>query len=138
MAVTERSSSQALPGIAGALLMVLLPAIGSTGVLPEDRADTLYHLYDGGGVKIDGPSVLVRKGFANKVSVAGQYYVDTISGASVDVVSTASPYTEERTETGVGPPAPTSMPAASWARTPRAAPSPPDRSTDRPPAPSSG
>jgi len=36
------------------------------GVLPEDRADLLYHSYDGGGVTIDGPSLLVRKQFADK------------------------------------------------------------------------
>jgi len=30
-------------------------------VLPEDRADTLYHRYEGGGVTVDGPSLLVRR-----------------------------------------------------------------------------
>ena len=29
------------------------------GVPPEDRADALYHSYDGGGVEISGPSILV-------------------------------------------------------------------------------
>lgn len=67
-------------------------------VLPEDRADVLYHRYDGGGVTIDGPSVLVRKGFADKVSIAANYYVDVVSSASIDVVTTASPYTEKRTQ----------------------------------------
>ena len=41
------------------------------GVLPEDRADLLYHSYDGGGVEIDGPSLLVRKSFLEKFSVSG-------------------------------------------------------------------
>ena len=36
-------------------------------VLPDDRADLLYHYYDGGGVTIDGPSLLVRKKFAREV-----------------------------------------------------------------------
>jgi len=71
-------------------------------VLPEDRADALYHRYDGGGVTIDGPSLLVRKQVAKNVSVAANYYVDSISSASIDVVTTASAYSEKRTEMSVG------------------------------------
>ncbi len=71
-------------------------------VLPEDRTDILYHLYDGGGVKIDGPSVLVRKQVGSNVSFVGNYYVDTISSASIDVITTASPYDEERTQWSFG------------------------------------
>jgi hypothetical protein len=67
-------------------------------VLPEDRADLLYHLYDGGGVQIDGPSLLVRKSFLEKFSVSGNFYMDMVSSASIDVVTTASPYKEERTQ----------------------------------------
>ena len=66
------------------------------GVLPEDRADLLYHYYDGGGVEIDGPSLLVRKSFLEKFSVAGNFYMDMVSSASIDVITTASPYEEER------------------------------------------
>ena len=51
---------------------------------------------------IDGPSILVRKSIADTVSVSANYYVDNVSAASIDVVTTASPYTEERTETSVG------------------------------------
>ncbi|MDH4072536.1 MAG: DUF3570 domain-containing protein [Gammaproteobacteria bacterium] len=65
-------------------------------VLPEDRTDFLYHRYDGGGVTIDGPSVLVRKSVGKSVSLAANYYVDMVSSASIDVITTASPYTEER------------------------------------------
>lgn len=71
-------------------------------VLPEDRADVLYHLYDGGGVEIDGPSILIRKQVGKSVSVAGNYYVDMVSSASIDVVTTASPYTEERKQWSLG------------------------------------
>ncbi len=75
----------------------------AAGVLPEDRADALYHYYDGGGVKIDGPSILVRKSIKDTVSVYGNYYVDSISSASIDVVTTgASPYEEVRNEYSVG------------------------------------
>ena len=67
-------------------------------VLPEDRTDFLYHRYDGGGVTIDGPSVLVRKSVGKSVSLSANYYVDMVSSASIDVITTASPYTEERTQ----------------------------------------
>jgi hypothetical protein len=67
-------------------------------VLPEDRTDFLYHRYSGGGVDIDGPSVLIRKSVGKNVSIAANYYVDMVSSASIDVITTASPYTEERTQ----------------------------------------
>ncbi len=69
------------------------------GVLPEDRADLMYHSYDGGNVKVDGPSLLVRKKIGEKVSIAGNYYVDMVTSASIDVqVSGASEYKEKRTQ----------------------------------------
>lgn len=71
-------------------------------VLPQDRSDVMYHSYQGGGMSIDGPSILLRKKIGNKVSVSANYYVDTISGASIDVLATASPYAEERTENSLG------------------------------------
>ena len=83
--------------------LLLAMASGATaGVLPEDRADVLYHLYDGGGVTIDGPSVLVRKKVGKSISVVGNYYVDMVSSASIDVVTTASPYKEEREQWSLG------------------------------------
>ena len=72
------------------------------GVLPEDRTDALYHRYEGGGVLIDGPSVLVRKQVGKSLSFVGNYYVDHVSSASIDVITTASPYTEERTQWSLG------------------------------------
>ena len=51
---------------------------------------------------MDGPSVLVRKGYKDKVSVWANYYVDMITSASIDVVSRASEYTEERKEKSIG------------------------------------
>ena len=62
----------------------------------------MYHLYDGGDVTIDGPSVLVRKKLGKSFSVVGNYYVDMISSASIDVVTQASPYDEERTQYSLG------------------------------------
>ena len=88
----------------GLTILIALLAVGSAqaGVLPDDRTDVLYHLYDGGGVEIDGPSILVRKKVGKNVSVVGNYYVDMISSASIDVITTASPYTEERTQWSLG------------------------------------
>lgn len=81
-------------------LAPLLPV--QAAVLPEQRADVLHHRYEGGGMTIQGPSVLVRKNFREEVSVSANYYVDKVSAASIDVMTTASPYTEERTEYSVG------------------------------------
>jgi hypothetical protein len=75
------------------------PLLSRAGVLPEDRADVLYHRYDGGGVTIHGPSVLVRKKMAEKYSVSANYYMDMVTSASIDVeTSGASEYKEERTQ----------------------------------------
>jgi hypothetical protein len=85
------------------LLGGALPSAPATAVtLPEDTAEALYHLYDGGGVTAQGPALLVRKSLADKVSLSGTYYVDMVSNASIDVVTTASPFKETRTEYGVG------------------------------------
>jgi hypothetical protein len=89
----------------GLLLLsaMLLTTIEVNGaVLPQDRADAMYHSYQGGGMSIDGPSILLRKKIGNHVSVSANYYVDSISGASIDVLATASPYEEERTEHSAG------------------------------------
>ena len=93
-------NSRTIPALLALLVLGLQPALA--GVLPEDRADVLFHSYDGGGVTIQGPSLLVRKQFASKFSASANYYVDKVSSASIDVVTTASPYTEERTQTSVG------------------------------------
>ncbi|WP_245876374.1 DUF3570 domain-containing protein [Caldimonas caldifontis] len=70
--------------------------------LPEDKAEALYHLYDGGGTRAYGPALLVRKSMADRVSLSAFYNVDAVSNASIDVVTTASPYSERRTEYGLG------------------------------------
>ncbi|WP_240732750.1 DUF3570 domain-containing protein [Halioglobus maricola] len=84
-------------------LLLVLPGLAKAVVLPDERADLMYHRYDGGGVTVDGPSVLVRKNFKESVSISGNYYVDNITSASIDVLATgASEYTEERTEYSLG------------------------------------
>ena len=83
------------------LLVVIAPRV-EAGVLAEDRSDILYHLYEGGGVRIEGPSLLVRKKVGKSLSFVGNYYVDMISSASIDVVTQASPYDEERKQWSLG------------------------------------
>jgi hypothetical protein len=88
----RRSATRAL--LAALLAPLAWPA--QAAVLPDDRADVLYHRYEGGGVTIDGPSLLVRKKVAENYSVSANYYVDMVSSASIDVLTTASPYEETR------------------------------------------
>ncbi len=86
-----------------AIAAMWLAATAQAGVLPEDRADLLYHRYDGGGVTIHGPSLLVRKTMAEKYSVSANYYMDMVTSASIDVeVSGASEYKEERNQYSLG------------------------------------
>src|SRR5688572_11461532 len=86
-----------------AAVILILPLVSSAGVLPDDRADALYHRYEGGGVTIHGPSVLVRKKMAEKYAVSANYYQDMITSASIDVeVSGASEYKEERDQYSLG------------------------------------
>ena len=70
--------------------------------LPEDKAETMYHLYDGGGVIAQGPAVLIRKSMLDRVALSGSYYVDAVSNASIDVVTTASKYKETRDQADIG------------------------------------
>jgi hypothetical protein len=72
------------------------------GVLAEDRADVLYHRYQGGDVTIDGPSVLVRKKIGEKFAASANYYMDFVTSASIDVQLSASEYKEERKQASLG------------------------------------
>ncbi|MGH1439467.1 MAG: DUF3570 domain-containing protein [Cellvibrionaceae bacterium] len=84
------------------LFFSIKASVSLAAILPEQRADALWHSYDGGGVTIDGPSVLVRKNVGDKFSFSGNYYIDMVTSASVDVLATASAYTEERKEYSLG------------------------------------
>jgi hypothetical protein len=79
-----------------ALCLCVTPALA--GVLPDDRTDVLYHRYQGGGITIQGPSVLVQKKITDNFAVTGNWYQDYISSASIDVKLSASPYKEKRTQ----------------------------------------
>jgi hypothetical protein len=87
------------------IVLVLLASAAGTAratVLPEDRVDLLYHSFSGGGIDVNGPSLLVRKQTTTNTSVFYKYYVDAISSASIDVVLSASRYNEKRTEQSGG------------------------------------
>ncbi len=86
--------------IAAALLP--LPLLANAAILPEDRSDALYHSYEGGGLSVTGPSILVRKGDAKRFSVSANYYADSITSASIDVVTQGSEYTEARDQYSIG------------------------------------
>ncbi|MGB6603717.1 MAG: DUF3570 domain-containing protein, partial [Steroidobacteraceae bacterium] len=73
-----------------------------SGVLPEDEADVMYHSYSGGGITVEGPSVLIRKKVGDSLSFTGNYYEDMISSASIDVRLSASPYHEIRKQKSIG------------------------------------
>jgi hypothetical protein len=83
-----------------ALCLSATPALA--GVLPDDRADALYHRYEGGGITVQGPSILVQKKITDNFAVNGNYYEDMISSASIDVKLSASPYKEKRTQKSGG------------------------------------
>tara|TARA_R110001592_G_scaffold52649_9_gene161297 strand:+ start:475 stop:1683 length:1209 start_codon:yes stop_codon:yes gene_type:complete len=74
----------------------------SAATLAPDTVDAVYHSYDGGGMDINGPFILVRKSIGTDFSVNGHYYIDSVSSASIDVVANASEYEEERTEYSLG------------------------------------
>jgi hypothetical protein len=88
--------------MAGLLGGVLATGHAAAADLPEDRADVMYHSYTGGGVTANGPALLVRKSIDDSFSLSASYYVDAVSNASIDVVTTASPYHETRTERAAG------------------------------------
>ncbi len=81
---------------------LLLSSSLAAAVLPDNRIDLMQHSYQGGGVSIDGPALMLRSKIGEQVSVSGFYYVDTVSGASIDVVATASAYSETRIESRLG------------------------------------
>jgi hypothetical protein len=86
-----------------ALLGGVLAATGARALdLPKDRGEALVHSYSGGGVTANGPAVLVRKSVSDQVSLVASYYLDSVSNASIDVVTTASAYRESRSEYAVG------------------------------------
>ncbi|HLZ97628.1 MAG TPA: DUF3570 domain-containing protein [Steroidobacteraceae bacterium] len=88
----------ARPVATAALLIV---GVAGAAVLPDDRADVFYSDYKGGGMNIKGESVLVRKKFSEQFAVEANYFIDKVSGASVDVLSQASVIKDERKQKSI-------------------------------------
>jgi hypothetical protein len=85
----------------GVLAALALAHSAPAGVLPDDRADLFLSQYSGGGMKITGESALVQKRITEALGVEADYFIDKVSGASVDVLSSASPIKDERHQKSV-------------------------------------
>jgi hypothetical protein len=81
-----------------AIATLSLMCVAGAAVLPDDRADLFYSTYRGGGMDITGESVLVRKKFSEQFAVEGNYFIDKVSGASIDVLSQASVIKDQRNQ----------------------------------------
>jgi hypothetical protein len=90
-----RPSFRSIARFAACAALAIVGVAGAA-VLPDDRADIFYSDYKGGGMDITGKSVLVRKKFSEQFAVEANYFIDTVSGASVDVLSNASVIKDER------------------------------------------
>jgi hypothetical protein len=104
MGAPKRDAKPQRPQL-GALYAAAAALVGTAakaGVLPDDRVDLLYHSYSGGGVTISGTSLLARKKIGDHLSLVGNWYTDSVSGASIDVVTQASPYKEKRNQESLG------------------------------------
>src|ERR1700760_936313 len=84
-----------------AVAALSLMCVAGAAVLPDDRADIFYSSYRGGGMDITGESGLVRKKFGENFAVGGRYFIDKVSGASVDVYSNASVIKDERKQKSI-------------------------------------
>src|ERR1700735_3755038 len=89
------SLNHILARIAVATALLLVRAT-SADVLPDDRADLFYSKYSGGGMDITGESAAVNKKFTENIAAQVHYFVDHVSGASIDVLSQASQIRDER------------------------------------------
>jgi hypothetical protein len=75
---------------------LLLVRSTSADVLPDNRADVFWSKYSGGGMDITGYSATARAKITENFAVEANYFVDKVSGASVDVLSQASVIKDER------------------------------------------
>jgi hypothetical protein len=75
---------------AAVIAALLLVRSTIADVLPDNRADVFYSKYSGGGMDITGYSATARAKITENFAVEANYFVDKVSGASVDVLSQAS------------------------------------------------
>jgi Protein of unknown function (DUF3570) len=81
---------------AAVVAALLLVRSTSADVLPDNRADVFYSKYSGGGMDITGYSATVRAKITENFAIEGNYFIDKVSGASIDVLSQASVIKDER------------------------------------------
>jgi hypothetical protein len=81
---------------------LFLARTAAADVLPDDRADVFWSKYSGGGMNITGESALVRKKITENFAVEANYFIDKVSGASVDVLSQASVIKDTRKQKTIG------------------------------------
>jgi hypothetical protein len=84
--------------VARAAVITALLVVRSTSadVLPDNRADVFYSKYSGGGMDITGYSATARAKVTENFALEANYFVDKVSGASIDVLSQASVIKDER------------------------------------------
>jgi hypothetical protein len=87
---------QRILGRGAAIVALLLLRATCADVLPDDRADLFYSKYSGGGMDITGESAALNKKFTENIAAQVNYFVDHVSGASIDVLSQASQIHDER------------------------------------------
>ena len=81
---------------AALIAALLLVRATSADVLPDNRADIFYSKYSGGGMDITGYSATARAKITENFAVEANYFIDKVSGASIDVLSQASVIKDER------------------------------------------
>jgi hypothetical protein len=75
---------------AAMIAALLLVRSTSADVLPDNRADVFYSKYSGGGLDVTGYSATARAKITENFAVEANYFIDKVSGASIDVLSQAS------------------------------------------------
>lgn len=96
--VTEVSRRMRASFIAWVAVLLATVQLAGATVLPEQRADLMYHSFEGGGETVTGPSLLVRKNASTNTSIYYNYYIDHVSSASLDVLVGGSKYAEQRVQ----------------------------------------
>src|SRR6202453_4692600 len=86
---------------AAVIAALLLVRSTSADVLPDDRADVFYSKYSGGGMDITGYSATARAKITENFAVEANYFIDKVSGASIDVLSQASQIKDERKQKSI-------------------------------------
>lgn len=72
---------------------------------PEDEASLAYNYFDGGGITVHGPAIILKKAMKGRMSIEAGGRMDMVSSASIDVLTQASKgekFTDDRKEVYLG------------------------------------